>query len=318
MRGKLDEESRPGQSGTESNTPLSRSSWRACALGIASALILSSAAQAYTAAGDRLFPATILLPQIGPTDEFYITGSTLPQQTSSGAPGGRSTNLTAVFDKTITDRFSATLTEGYAWQRLGAGSSPSGWQNFAFALQYLAILDQPREFLLSAGIEREFGGTGAMKIGANSQGATIPALFFGKGLGDFDLGYLRPLAFAGTVGYLISDGAPRPNLVQTGFVIEYSIPYLLSKVAAVEMPDFLRATTPMVEMQFSKPVGRSFGQASTALIGAGFNYSGEGWDLGVEALIPQNHATGRGAGFTIQLHFSLDFLAPTTIGKPLL
>ena len=34
---------------------------------------------AYTAAGDRSFPATILLPQLSPTDEFYLTPSTLPR-----------------------------------------------------------------------------------------------------------------------------------------------------------------------------------------------------------------------------------------------
>jgi hypothetical protein len=316
MDRRLDAAARRGTSATARAASVTRSVLRACALGIVAALTVCSAAQAYTAAGDRIFPATVLLPQIGPSDEFYITGSTLPQQTSSGVPGGRATNLVGVFDKTITDRLSATATLGYSWLRQGGGASPSGWQNFAFALQYLAILDQPREFLLSAGIERDFGGTGAARIGVNSQGATIPALFFGKGLGDFDVGYLRPFAVAGTVAYQISDGAPRPSLLQTGLVIEYSMPYLLSKVDAVALPGFLRATTPMIEMQFSQPVGRSFGATSTALIGAGFNYSGEGWDLGVEALIPTNRASGRGTGFTVQLHFSLDYLAPTSIGKP--
>jgi hypothetical protein len=278
----------------------------------AACLLLAPAAEAYTAAGDRIFPATVLLPQIGPSDEFYVTGSTLPQ-----AGGGRSSNLTAVFDKTITDRLSALFTEGYNWQRQGGGINPSGFQNFNFALQYLAVLDQPHEFLFSAGVEREFGGTGAAQIGASPQGATTPAFFFGKGLGDLDIGYFRPLAISGTVGYQFSDGGMRPNAVLSGLAIEYSIPYLLSKVETVSLPSFLRAMTPMIEMQFSNPVGNSFGQASTSLIGAGFNYSGQGWDVGVEALVPTNHATGRGAGFTLQLHLSLDYLAPSSIGQPL-
>ena len=278
----------------------------------AACLLAAPGAEAYTAAGDRIFPATVLLPQIGPSDEFYMTGSTLPQ-----AGGGRSSNLTAVFDKTITDRLSALFTESYNWQHQGGGINPSGFQNFNFALQYLAVLDQPHEFLFSVGVEREFGGTGAARIGASDRGATTPAFFFGKGLGDLDIGYFRPFAISGTVGYQFSDGGLRPSSVQSGFAIEYSIPYLLSKVETVSLPSFLRATTPMIEMQFSNPVGNSFGQASTALIGAGFNYSGAGWDVGVEALVPTNHATGRGAGFTVQLHLSLDYLAPSSIGQPL-
>jgi hypothetical protein len=286
--------------------------------GCAAACLLGApGAEAYTAAGDRIFPATVLLPQIGPSDEFYITGSTLPQNTGAGTAGGRSSNLTAVFDKTITDRLSALATESYSWQRQGGGISPSGFQNFNFALQYLAVLDQPHEFLFSVGVEREFGGTGAARVGASDEGATTPAFFFGKGLGDLDIGYFRPLAVSGTFGYQFSDGGLRPSSVQSGLAIEYSIPYLESKVDAVPLPSFLRAMTPMIEMQFSNPVGNSFGQASTALIGAGFNYSGQGWDLGVEALVPATHATGRGAGFTVQLHLSLDYLAPSSIGQPL-
>ncbi len=41
----------------------------------AAALVAFSAAPAlaYTAAGDRVFPATILLPQNAPSDDFYVT-----------------------------------------------------------------------------------------------------------------------------------------------------------------------------------------------------------------------------------------------------
>ncbi len=63
-----------------------------------------------------------------------------------------------------------------------------------------------------------------MRVGAFASGATTPRVYFGKGLGDLDIGYLRPLAVAGLVGYQIADSPPRPNLVTPGFVVEYSVP----------------------------------------------------------------------------------------------
>src|SRR5258708_27166241 len=64
---------------------------------------VSAPALAYSAAGDRLFPATLLLPQIAPGDEFYSTFSSLP---IAGAPLGAQTHnnsLTMDYATTITD-----------------------------------------------------------------------------------------------------------------------------------------------------------------------------------------------------------------------
>ena len=40
--------------------------------------------------------------------------------------------------------------------------------------------------------------------------------------------------------------------------------------------------------------------------------------LGLEAVIPINRASGRGVGVQAQLHFFLDDLFPNTLGKPLI
>lgn len=276
----------------------------------------ASAASAYTAAGDRIMPATVLLPQLAPSDEFYMTGVTLPQQPTAGGPTGRLSTLSATYSKTITDRFSVTLTEAYQWTDPGQGRTLTGWQNTQASVQYLAVLDPEREALLSVGMEREFGGTGTRRIGADRTGATQPTLYATKGLGDFDIGYLRPLALGAVVGYQFADNGRRANQWTTGLLIEYSIPYLISKVDTSDLPAVLRGLTPMIEVSFTNPVGPGAGKA-TALIAPGFNYSGEGWDIGVEALIPTSRATGSGVGVAAQLHLSLDFLFPTTIGRPL-
>jgi len=283
---------------------------------------LTPGALAYTAAGDRLFPATLVLPQIAPADEFYVWGWTLPLGGgSTGAPDRLST-FDAVFAKTITDNLGIVINSGsqnYTYiDRVGAGSL-YGFQNFDTELKYLAITDQPHEFLLSLGVDHEWGGTGAARVGAPASGATTPRIYFGKGLGDLDIGYLRPLAITGLVGYQIADMPPRPDLVTAGFVVEYSIPYLQSKVQTLDLPEFIRGLTPMTEVSFTVPAGKSFGARTTALIAPGISYAGTGWELGIEALVPANRSTGGngGVGVKAQFHMSLDFLFPDTIGRPL-
>ena len=100
---------------------------------------------------------------------------------------------------------------------------------------------------------------------------------------------------------------------------EYSIPYLGSKVGAVELPDFMRNLTPLTEVFFTGPVGRSFGQRATALVAPGVSYSnGRGWEFAIEALLPTTRATGSGVGVTAQLVLQLDYLLPgTALGRPI-
>ena len=290
------------------------------ALAIAAALLALAprGALAYSAAGDRLFPATLVLPQIAPGDEFYINQFNLPLSGGKIGTPTRVNNLTITYTKTITERLGIVIDESWTRLDLSGGGAAYGWQSHDMALKYLAIVDQPGEFLLTFGVGREVGGTGAAKVGASPSGATMPAVFFGKGLGDFDIGYLRPLALAGVFGYQIADTAPRPNLVTTGLVAQYSIPYLQSKVASLDLPDFLRNLTPMTELAITTPGGgKSFGARTTVLFAPGISYAGPGWELAAEALIPATRATGRGIGVTAQLHVSLDYLFPETIGRPL-
>jgi hypothetical protein len=111
----------------------------------------------------------------------------------------RQSNITAVYAKTITDRLGIVIEE--TWTRLDrvAKGTWSAMQNLDTEIKYLAIDDQPHEFLLTFGLDREFGGTGAARVGAFASGATTPRVYFGEGLGDLDIGNLRPLAVAGMV-----------------------------------------------------------------------------------------------------------------------
>jgi hypothetical protein len=293
---------------------------RAVRLAVAAGLTLLGIGQArdalaYTAAGDRVFVATGILPQIAPSDQFYTWAWTVPLTSAGIGTPDRATNVGAVFEKTITERLGIHFEESwFRIDRRGAGSL-HGFQNLETELKYLLVNDHPSEFLLTLGLDREWGGTGAAAIGG-PKGATTPRLYFGKGLGDLPVGYWRPLAVTGFVGYQASDGAPRPDLITTGFVTEYSIPYLRSKVQGFDIPELFRGMTPMTEFKFTFPAGRSFGARTTVLIAPGFNIAGEGWEFIIEALVPATRATAGGAGDRAQLHLALDFLFPDTIGRP--
>jgi hypothetical protein len=282
--------------------------------------VFPAPAHAYIAAGDRVFPGTLILPQIAPTDETYIQGATPFSGTPLVAPAFRGTDAIGIFGKTLTEGLGIRLREVYSRVDRAGASSRYGWQNLTATAQYMAVLDGPHEFLFSVGVDRQFGGTGAGRVqrrGFSGLGATTPSIYFGKGLGDLDIGYLRPLAISGTFGYLIGDKSPRPDLLMPGFAIEYSIPYLVSKVRALDLPDLIRALTPITELFLMTPAGQAHGVTTTALIAPGVSYAGEGWQFGIEAMIPMTRATGRGLGVTAQFHLSLDYLFPNSIGRPL-
>jgi hypothetical protein len=283
---------------------------------IAGAVAIDHAA-AYTASGDRIFPATLILPQLTPGDEFYLNYNMLPL--GGGAPGSpsRSTNFTATLGKMITDDLGVYIEETYTGIGLSGAGTAWGWQNLDGDIKYLAVNNLDHEFVMSLGLDRETGGTGAVRVGASPSGATKPEIYLGKGLGDLDIGYLRPLAITTYSSVQLADTAPRPDVIENGVVVEYSIPYLQAKVESFDLPDVVRHMTPITEMQYTSPAGRSYGTRTTALFAPGVSYAGDGWELAVEAQVPATRATGNGIGVTAQLHVALDFFFSDSIGKPL-
>jgi hypothetical protein len=285
-------------------------------LALAFACSATNMAHAYTAAGDRVFPATLILPQLTPGDELYLNYNMLPLSAAGAGTPNRSTNFTTTYGKTITDNLGVYFEETYTGIGRAGGGTQWGWQNLDTDIKYLAINNLEHEFVMSLGVDREIGDTGAFRAGASRSGATAPELYLGKGLGDLDIGYLRPLAVTAYTSVQLADMAPRPDLVQNGVVIEYSIPYLQSKVQAFDVPEAVRHLTPITEMLFTSPIGRSYGARTTALFAPGVSYAGDGWEFAVEAQIPATRATGSGFGVTAQLHVALDFFFSDSIGKP--
>jgi hypothetical protein len=93
--------------------------------------------------------------------------------------------------------------------------------------------------------------------------------------------------------------------------------YLKNQVKDYGFPDFINRLTPTVEITWSSPAGTP-GTISTQLLYApGVFYLADTWDVGIEALIPGNKATGSNVGVIAQFHIFLDDLFPHSLGKPI-
>jgi len=286
--------------------------------------------------GDRVFPATPTTDYPFVADAAYASVSRMRQ----GAPdqATRETDFGFGVEKRITADLGIDVDGDYRRLAPGADGNAYGFDNFEATLKYQLLLNDPHEFLLSIGVSREFGGTGAAGIGADAVSATTPTIFFGKGFGDLPDGlkYLRPLAITGLLGYRIADEASRsttvsdaatgarslefdhtPNQIVAGFALEYSLRYLQGNVAYVGLPSFIGRLTPVVEVKLATPTGTSFGTPTTGIIAPGLIYSQNGIDFGVEALVPMTRQSGTNVGFIASLHIPFEAFLPAAASKPL-
>ncbi len=97
------------------------------------------------------------------------------------------------------------------------------------------------------------------------------------------------------------------------------MPYLKSAVVDLNLPDFINRLIPLVEFSFQTPVSNTStsGTVTTGTVNPGVIWVGDKFQVGVEALIPINRQSGTSVGVIGQLHWFLDDIFPTTIGKPL-
>jgi hypothetical protein len=237
-------------------------------------------------------------------------------------PGFREQDVDFEIDKRLTERIDLQLTDGYTrLDRIGAPNA-SGWQDLSVALKGVAILDAPHEFMLSGSVIREFGGSGAAAIGADRFGSTSPTLYAGKGMGDLDAALLRPFAVTGTLAYGFPDEPTAridgqivhsPELLSIGVTVQYSLRYLRPDGD----DDFLAHLTPLVEFAMTSPATAGFGTGTQAIVAPGVLYAGDGFQLGLEALVPATRSAGSGIGAIAQLNVALRHLLPDWAAEPL-
>jgi hypothetical protein len=228
------------------------------------------------------------------------------------------------------------------------GPNARGWQNLETTFKYQFLTWPQSEFVISAGVSVEWGRTGNASVGAEKFHTVTPTLWVGKGMGDLppSFGFARAFALTGQVGYAIPtwrrtltvtsidldtgdvelDEERHRHFLEYGGSIQFSMPYLKANVVDLSLPDVFNRMVPLVEARFRTPVRNVVTNANvwdennrtTGTVNPGIIYVADKFQIGAEAIIPINRASGKGVGWVAQLHFYLDDIFPTTIGRPMI
>ena len=282
-------------------------------------IMFSGEAFAHGFAGARFFPATLITDDPFVADEWSFPTLSWFRDEDDAATSTASID----FAKRITSNLGFEFAETYIRQRPNGGPSENGFDNLSAGLKYQLLIDAPHETIFAVGVDADIGWTGAKRIGAEDFTTFAPALFFGKGFGDLSpaMDLLRPLAITGSVGVAIPAATHRPggpaDALQIGFALEYSLIYLQTQVRNLGIPAPFDRIIPLVEITLEKPLDYA-SQRITGTIAPGVLWAGQYVQIGAEALVPLNGASGRGIGFIAQLHLYIDDLFPQSFGRPLL
>jgi hypothetical protein len=314
---------------------------RAGLSGLAIALVPLSQGIAHEIVGNRFFPATIGIDDPGVNDELSLP--TVDSFKTGDDPPLRQRDISGEFSKRITEDFAISFATTYTFLSPTLGvmiPGANGFQNLETTFKYRLFKDPAHEFVMSAGLSVEWGGTGASSVGAEAFNVYTPTFYFGKGLGDLPdtLSWLRPVAITGQVGYAIpgrnstttfsidpdsgeltSDTEFHPKVLNWGATIQYSMPYLKSSVIDLGLPEFINHLIPLVEATMQTPIANTLtsGTKTIGTINPGVIWVGNKYQVAVEALIPINRQSGSNVGVIAQFHVYLDDVDPHGIGRPI-
>jgi hypothetical protein len=300
------------------------------AFALALIMVALSAAQAFAHCfvGSRFFPATLAIDDPCVADELSLP--TVQWSQTGDMPPATEWDISAELSKRITEDLGISIGDTWSQIHQPGGFTQAGFSNLETTVQYQLLKDGPHELALLLGLIVDWGGTGAVDSGLATPWSTLtPTFYFGKGFGDLpdSFGWFRAFAVTGQIGYQfptrsfdVDTGSSIPQVLAYGASIQYSMPYLKSEIRDYQLPDFINHLIPIVEAQFSTPMTNNFGNSpiTTGTINPGVIWVGTYFQVGAEAVIPVNRASGTGVGFLGQLHLYLDDMFPSTIGQPLL
>ena len=221
-------------------------------------------------------------------------------------------------------RTALTIGDGYSIQKVANQSAQTGFDNAALNVLYEFFENDKHEAITSIGLTWDIGGSGRLSLGNDSFSTFTPTFYFGKGFGDLpdSLPLLRPFAITGTLGLGIptSSGTqsdPHPDTLEWGLALEYSLIYLQEYVKDIGLKAPFNRLIPLVEFAMSTPLNRGVDTLTTGTVNPGVIWSGQYFQVGIEAMIPVNNHSGHNVGVIAQIHFYLDDLLPKIFSKPL-
>jgi hypothetical protein len=275
-------------------------------------------AQAHGFEGDYFFPPTIATDDPFATDELLLPSvSYFRSPAAGGSPATGTTDVGFEFDKEIFPKFAVGISGDYLYQKPQGQGQLTGWDDFSLSAKYQLWENPQHQAIFSVGSLWQIGGSGSKQVGADSANVFTPTVYFGKALGDLpdSLEYARPFAITGTLGEDLPTSA-EPNNLEWGFALEYSLLYLETQVKDVGLPAPFKTMVPLVEFSFKSPENRD-GGPTTGTINPGVLYETRYFQIGAEAQIPVNSASGHNVGAIVQLEIFIDDIWPKVFGFPL-
>jgi hypothetical protein len=96
-----------------------------------------------------------------------------------------------------------------------------------------------------------------------------------------------------------------PQVLAWSGSMQYSMPYLKSEIQDLQRPDFIYHLIPIVEFQMSTPNANNFGNSflTTGTINPGVIWVGSYFQVGLEAQLPVNGASGHASAFSANCIF---------------
>ncbi len=256
----------------------------------------------------------------------------LPRVELLTLPDGSYRTFDATFEKALyPERWSVIVEQSHIRFHPRGAPAVSGFDDLEIGTKVAIYRSAKHEFVLTPALFVTLP-TGSRRV-AEHHTAVEPALLFAKGLGDLNIGYLRPLAVQGDVGYEASATGERQRNANYDMVLFYSVPYLNRFIrhadAGFELEHNLRLghsaaaifgdMFPFVEFNGSTPVSGTPGSSSTFLR-PGTLYMGKYFQISVAADLPLRGAGPRQrVGAVILLDLFLDEIHPafrwTPFGK---
>jgi len=284
--------------------------------GCAAAVAPATSARADGLIGRHFFPSTLTIDDPFVADElgFTLFHGKAPRPDSGGLRSV--TDVEADYAKRLTEKLGVSLGGGLVHLDSDGRAAETGFSNVDLGLKYEIVDSAEHEALLSAAVDWQIGGTGDREVGAPSFDIVAPSVLFAKALGDLPdaVPLLKPLALTGKLALAIPTSHAAPNVVESGFVVEYSVPYLQEVVRNGGAAGPLSRIVPLVEVTFATPVdgterGKTVGTVDPGIV---WLSAGNRMQLTLEAAIPVNDRSGTGVGVRAGFHIFLNRLFPTS------
>ncbi len=274
-------------------------------------------AHAHAVVGMRVFPGTLTFADPGVTDELDIGWGRAALSATPAGPAPYVSTTSLADSKTITPNLAMTV--GDTYQAPSAPGAVAGFGNLGIGVDYALWKSDREETLVTGALNESLNDTGTGQVAA-PYSVFSPTLLFGRGLGDLPSRFrmLRPLAVTGMIAANIPSIAAVPKSLSWGLSVQYSLPYLQTYVRDIGLHAPFNNIVPLVEIPMQTYTSGPYAGHTLGTINPGFVWLGRYGQVGLEATLPINRASGRGLGVVLGVGFYLDDIFPRTLGAPLL